>query len=567
MFEENEPSFVPPKEFPSQDLSELNTVNSDKSQPVVDMFNASSTNQVSQPEANINPLPQINPTIQTMPVEHLQNHSTGSKMKILIFVVVVILLLAAGGAGAFYYYNQMMLPAKAFSAALTKMGQMKSGKVSAELVIDAKIKSYPQEISTDSLTGSTTASEQKYNLKLTNQTSFSKVSDDFYQSMTESSITLPDQLKEMLGGNGTLQLSTISADKNKLFLKVGGLDLAPVQYSFLNNLWIAFDVEAVQEQYLHSTTTFDNKAAVNDIIKIYQKNSFVVLKMVGQEDVSGTPSDHYSASVDKDKLKQFILQANQLAKEKYQGQASSVDNVSASQIDEYLAGISVDGDFWISRQDGYFTKTKINFIFNNYNGTEVNTDLTLAFSDYNQTITITAPTNFKTSNEVISEIMGNISLMSPSSSVVTSTLSTSTLSSLNQNVSSSSATSSQIECSFEGSKFSTAPNKIDLTVDSDKDGLPDYWEKFFGTDPNKVDTDGDGHKDFDEIKNGYSPTNPKPVKLDLAKLKSDFLSKAISPVLGGACGNVSQEVIQQYKNMTDVQVYNKILELISQSHG
>lgn len=47
---------------------------------------------------------------------------------------------------------------------------------------------------------------------------------------------------------------------------------------------------------------------------------------------------------------------------------------------------------------------------------------------------------------------------------------------------------------------------IDKSLDTDKDGLPDEIEKIFNTDMSNADTDGDKVGDFQEIKNGYSPT-------------------------------------------------------------
>ena len=48
--------------------------------------------------------------------------------------------------------------------------------------------------------------------------------------------------------------------------------------------------------------------------------------------------------------------------------------------------------------------------------------------------------------------------------------------------------------------------KIDMTTDSDKDGLIDYVEDIYGTDKNKPDTDGDGLTDYQEVaKLGTNP--------------------------------------------------------------
>jgi len=53
--------------------------------------------------------------------------------------------------------------------------------------------------------------------------------------------------------------------------------------------------------------------------------------------------------------------------------------------------------------------------------------------------------------------------------------------------------------------------KIDLTKDSDNDGLTDYEEiKKYKTDPEKSDTDEDGYTDKEEIDGGYDPlTKPQ----------------------------------------------------------
>lgn len=40
---------------------------------------------------------------------------------------------------------------------------------------------------------------------------------------------------------------------------------------------------------------------------------------------------------------------------------------------------------------------------------------------------------------------------------------------------------------------------VDLVLDSDNDGAPDYIEEYFGTDQHKSDTDGDGLSDFIEL--------------------------------------------------------------------
>ncbi|MDB5204547.1 MAG: hypothetical protein JWP09_575 [Candidatus Taylorbacteria bacterium] len=48
------------------------------------------------------------------------------------------------------------------------------------------------------------------------------------------------------------------------------------------------------------------------------------------------------------------------------------------------------------------------------------------------------------------------------------------------------------------------------TLDTDKDGLPDWQEALLGTDPNNPDTDGDGTKDGEEVKLNRDPLKAGP---------------------------------------------------------
>lgn len=47
--------------------------------------------------------------------------------------------------------------------------------------------------------------------------------------------------------------------------------------------------------------------------------------------------------------------------------------------------------------------------------------------------------------------------------------------------------------------LSVNQTEVDLQIDTDNDGVPDYFEDYFGTDINKEDTDGDGLSDYVEL--------------------------------------------------------------------
>ena len=62
-------------------------------------------------------------------------------------------------------------------------------------------------------------------------------------------------------------------------------------------------------------------------------------------------------------------------------------------------------------------------------------------------------------------------------------------------------------------------------VDSDLDGVPDWDENnIYFTDVNNSDTDDDGYSDWLELNTGYSPHNPKPVRLEDNDYDGDGLS-------------------------------------------
>ena len=62
-------------------------------------------------------------------------------------------------------------------------------------------------------------------------------------------------------------------------------------------------------------------------------------------------------------------------------------------------------------------------------------------------------------------------------------------------------------------------------VDSDWDGVPDLDEEnIYFTDANNPDTDGDGYSDWLELNTGYSPHNPKAVRLENNDYDKDGLS-------------------------------------------
>ena len=83
------------------------------------------------------------------------------------------------------------------------------------------------------------------------------------------------------------------------------------------------------------------------------------------------------------------------------------------------------------------------------------------------------------------------------------------------NSSTSQSQSTQIQLSKTAEPLTTGdvdtshPSPIDPFLDSDGDGLPDWYETLIGTDPSRSDTDGDGLTDYEELfRYRTNPLNP-----------------------------------------------------------
>ena len=101
----------------------------------------------------------------------------------------------------------------------------------------------------------------------------------------------------------------------------------------------------------------------------------------------------------------------------------------------------------------------------------VKVNLNLLLKNFNKPIEVEIPAQVKTTEEIISSILGGQAEVAPS--IATSSLSQS-----------------------------------DSKMDTDQDGLDDQTEVIYGTDLNNPDTDGDGFKDGEEVTNGYNPNGP-----------------------------------------------------------
>lgn len=83
-------------------------------------------------------------------------------------------------------------------------------------------------------------------------------------------------------------------------------------------------------------------------------------------------------------------------------------------------------------------------------------------------------------------------------------------------------------CLIVALTLAASPVLANNLPDADRDGIPDQDElNVYQTNPQSADTDGDGYSDRQELVTGYSPHNPKAVKLIDNDQDHDGLSDAL----------------------------------------
>lgn len=76
-----------------------------------------------------------------------------------------------------------------------------------------------------------------------------------------------------------------------------------------------------------------------------------------------------------------------------------------------------------------------------------------------------------------------------------------------------------------------------FAIDTDQDGLSDEWEKYYYTDVNNPDTDGDGYLDGQEIKKDYSPHLGEGAMMHESDYDEDGLNDWLERWFGSDMGN------------------------------
>lgn len=367
----------------------------------------------------------------------------------------------------------------------------------------------------------------------------------------------------------------------------------------LQGTWLKIDPQEIQKTFLTSSATpLPTQVALNtnqqeDTYKQFtdllaklqpkiqeaftQATIYSYQSTLPSEKINGVKAYHYKVALDKEGIKQFIIQFIKIYNTEAKGSViqglPTNNSINESDLNKQVDSLfkyfnTNEGEIWIGQKDFLTYKMQWHFILKNpddKNSNQVNLDFDSTFSDFNTPKNISAPDNAKSIIDAYTELVAKATgktaeelqaqkrdaqRLNDISQIKTALALYAddhemkypkTLDELSKNISKVPVNPSPggVDYTYEPSKdFKSyqlsfilevgnggygpglhiqTPEGIDKGKDSDSDGLTDAQENYFGTNPNKADTDGDGYTDGEEVKNGYNPNGPG--KLELTKYK------------------------------------------------
>jgi hypothetical protein len=322
----------------------------------------------------------------------------GKKPLIIASIVVVLLVVIFGGVAA-AYYQVMNKPQNVLDKALlNSFDGTKASSMDFEGSLDIKPKS-SDTIST-TFTGSTDAKAGAFKLNAKVDATVATINLDVL-SADGSTLYLRvsglDGLASLLGlGSGSTSAAGSAADDPL------GLDamIAPL-ISGLNNQWIQIN-SSMLKQLTGTDTSVNTKLSDSDRQKLgdaYKKNEFIVVsKTFSDEAIKGQSSKHYQVTIDKTKLKSFMVavKADNISSLKLTSDDIAAFNKS---IDKYDLN-KYPVDVWVAKSSKMIDQ--ISFSASS-DGTNVHLRLTV--DGYNKPVKVTVPANAKSFLDVLSNLL------------------------------------------------------------------------------------------------------------------------------------------------------------------
>lgn len=312
--------------------------------------------------------------------------------KMLILGVVIILLLIAGAV--YYGYNYLYFsPERITLSMFQAMGDVKSFEYKGNL----EIKTEPG--SDFGATNDLLPTPDTISSTLTGAV-------DLYD-VDRQKLSLAAGLRADDYGMGMYSLAVDGSDFYFKIMDLGVLG-GLVQTDLSESDWIKIDFEELNEKYSVSSQTSGvgnvESADLERLGEIFTNNNFIQFdEKLSDEDVEGINSYHLSYTIDRQKLKSFLLE---IAREF--GDDESYTEYSI-QVDNFIGGLkSANGELWVAKKGHYLTGISINLVFvDDSTGDNYEVSLNLKLGSHNESDLVEVPTSFITLDEFINSYLGD----------------------------------------------------------------------------------------------------------------------------------------------------------------
>jgi len=433
----------------------------------------------------IEPVPEASQPI----ISEIQSSKKKKKKLFLVIIVLFVIFAVLGGGGAFayMYWQKLNDPQIIWQDAMSNMEKATtiSQNISMNFVYKPN-KDYKPTISPDDLFGTSSYFTTEFKVNVIANVNSSQEG-EYLATAGDVTISFPTGIEVPLLGQLSIspKINFITKQKDIVFLKIEGIP--PIPFLSLDpilNKWIKIDANGLKEKYGVDFQKFetdkDGQGEMNEVIRFYKQNNFLILQRVGLEDKNGEKTHHIKIGIEKKKFALFIKSLIEYAGQKYPQSVSDTKEFDVS-LNEALGLMAISGDAWITKEPRNFKDVSFTIALD-VPEDEVNKgtvtpgaskqkvgtltlNISAAYSNFNKPIAISEPADFVLIDDVIGEMSA---LYQP-----------------------------QPTAPVEG-----------MEKDSDNDGLSDFSEQMYDADPNNPDSDGDGFKDGDEVKNGFNPAGP-----------------------------------------------------------
>lgn len=385
-------------------------------------------NSVMQDKARVTSPAPVNTSIQT---------AKPSKVGV-IFLIIFIVFVALAAAYYFIYS-----PQKVLAKTLVGMKNVKTVNYSSNLV--GEIQNF------DLLAQINGSNDDSSNLNKLNV-----VTTGSYDSIVANNTKFSAKTSASVVSSTTGQLEAETRYINNiLYFKADKIPDFGLDFTKFLGQWIKADVNSATNVAGDQIKKELTSEQLDKFPSVYERNQFLTASNPKFERLNSDFVYRYDVVLDREILKNFAVDYNKSVLLK------PISDTEISDIQTTIGQLpEIKGNLWIGIFDSYLRKLNLNFILNGdlvtAQGT-VNLDLTL--KDFNKAVTIEAPTDAKSLESIMTDLM---SVIMPGTN----------------------------------------------TKDSDNDGLTDAEESVWKTEINKADTDGDTYLDGNEVCNGFNPAGP-----------------------------------------------------------